>query len=250
MHYNRPIVLSIAGFDPSGGAGLLADIKTIEQHHCLGMGVISALTVQTENQFISVEWLSAKKIMEQLKPLLKVYEVNVFKIGIIESLDTLLKVATFIKKTNPNAKIVWDTVLSATAGKKFFNELNKEKLNKILKLIYLITPNANEVKLLAGIDNEKKAAIELAKHCKVLLKGGHTKRKGIDTLYDGITVSEIKPHIKRLHPKHGTGCILSSAITCSVAKNKDSLFILCTKAKLYVESIMATNRNLLAYHVQ
>jgi hydroxymethylpyrimidine/phosphomethylpyrimidine kinase len=250
MNYNRPIVISIAGFDPSGGAGVLADVKTFEQHNCLGMGVVSALTVQTENQFISVDWLSAEKIIEQLKPLMENYNCSVVKIGIIENLDTLSKVVSFLCAQNNNIKIVWDTVLAASSGFNLMPTINQIELKELLKHLYLITPNTNEAIKLTNNTNELDAAKLISNYCYVLLKGGHSiLQKGIDQLYYEDQIIEFKPSDEIFYAKHGSGCILSSAIAANIALGQD-LETACKKAKAYIEKILNSNPQLLAYHVQ
>ena len=92
MNYNRPIVLSIAGFDSCGGAGVLADIKTFEQHQCLGMAVNTSITNQVEDKFISVDWFSSEEILAHIKPLTDHYKIDYVKIGIIENLETFQEV--------------------------------------------------------------------------------------------------------------------------------------------------------------
>ncbi|MES2485794.1 MAG: bifunctional hydroxymethylpyrimidine kinase/phosphomethylpyrimidine kinase, partial [Bacteroidota bacterium] len=90
MEYNRPALLSIAGFDPSGGAGVLADVKTFEQHRCLGFAAVTALTVQTENAFHKTVWQPLQMIIDQIEPLINTYKIEVIKIGIVESPEVLL----------------------------------------------------------------------------------------------------------------------------------------------------------------
>lgn len=250
MYYNRPIVISIAGFDPSGGAGVLADVKTFEQHNCLGMAVVTALTVQTENQFISVNWLPAEKIIEQLKPLMECYNCAVVKIGIIEKMETLSKVVAFLRSQNSNIKIVWDTVLTASSGFNLISKINQEKLKDVLKQIYLITPNTNEALELTNTKEESEAAKFLSNYCYVLLKGGHSLlHKGTDRLYYEDRVIEFKPSSDLFYAKHGSGCVLSSAIVSHLAIGND-LETSCQNAKLYIEKILNSNPQLLAYHVQ
>src|ERR1700741_3135186 len=100
MSYNRPIVLSIAGFDPCGGAGVLADIKTFEQHQCLGMAVNTSITNQVEDKFISVNWFSSNEIIEYIKTLANTYQIDFVKIGIVENLNTLYTIISFLKEQN------------------------------------------------------------------------------------------------------------------------------------------------------
>lgn len=250
MQYNRPIVISIAGFDPSGGAGVLADVKTFEQHKCLGMGVISALTVQTENKFINVEWLSFEKMTEQLQPLLENYRIEFIKIGIIKNIDLLLKLVLWIKERNSTVKIIWDSVLAASSGFTLIEKLDQETLIKLLENIYLITPNTNEAIALTHLTNEKEAATFLAQYCVVLLKGGHSEQeRGIDYLYSERNVIKIIGSIETVYSKHGSGCVLSSAITSQLALGSN-LEQACQNAKTYIENILKSNTNLLAYHVQ
>src|SRR5665648_372914 len=89
MEANRPIVMSIAGFDPCGGAGILADIKTFEQHNVYGLAINTAQTVQTENDFISIRWETEDHILKALETMLTHYNVKAVKIGIVEKISTL-----------------------------------------------------------------------------------------------------------------------------------------------------------------
>lgn len=277
MNYNRPIVLSIAGFDPCGGAGVLADVKTFEQHRCLGMAINTGITTQVEDVFYKVDWVSAESIIYNLKVISQKYSIDFVKIGIIENLDVLLEVVQFLKSSNPTVTIVWDTVLSASTGFQFINELEQQKLIEALKLVELITPNSNEIKILSRINDEQKGAEYLSQYCSVLLKGGHSEEhKGIDFLYltnsliglnfntdtealeEEVTSLRIQNHYEtsrasvseplKISEKHGSGCILSSAILSNLALGND-LETSCKKAKVYIETILNSNPNLLAYHV-
>jgi len=248
MQYNRPIVLSIAGFDPSGGAGILADIKTFELHQCLGLGVLSANTVQTEKEFLRIEWHSSGQIIEQLIPLLEIYDVNCIKIGIIENPEVLGTVCEFIHSVNDKVKIIWDPVLSASSGFVLMQAVPQEKLWKLYRLLYLITPNADEVKKLAQMPGEQEAAFAIAPFCNVLLKGGHSKEnEGVDLLFHDNKTTAIGQKAENYFDKHGTGCILSSAIAASITKGNE-LSKACALAKKYVETAAQSNQNRLAYH--
>src|SRR5436190_18815289 len=94
----RPYVISIAGSDPSGGAGLFADIKTFESHKVAGLGIVSALTYQTDCTFEKVDWIPVEKILEQAEILLKRFPVKVIKIGLIESLQVLETITDYFQK--------------------------------------------------------------------------------------------------------------------------------------------------------
>jgi hydroxymethylpyrimidine/phosphomethylpyrimidine kinase len=137
----RPYVLTIAGFDPSGGAGVLADCKTFEQHGVYGFGVCTAWTVQTDDSFLQLHWLTAEQIIEQLQPLLKKFVVSACKIGIIHSPETLIEVIRLLKEHNPAIHIVWDPVLKASAGYDFHAVKSFHSLEAILASVSLVTPN-------------------------------------------------------------------------------------------------------------
>lgn len=248
--YDRPLVLSIGGFDPSGGAGVLADIKTIENHKCIGLAVQTSLTVQTEDRFLDVTWMSIEQILAQLEPLLCHYDISCIKIGLVESFEVLDQLLNYLKKNAPEAEIIWDPVLSASAGKDFHNKLGSEALTNILQKVDLVTPNSDEVKKLGKSENESVAADFLSQFTFVLLKGGHRKsEKGTDVLIDSNGgVYSFPPADFPVYEKHGTGCIFSSAVASNFALGQ-SVDHACENAKRYVEKVMASNKKLLAYHV-
>lgn len=250
MEYTRSIVISIAGFDPTGGAGVLADIKTIEQNNCLGFGVLTSTTIQTEFEVIGVNWLSQEEILNQLNPLLEHYAVRAVKIGIVNQLSTLKAICLRVREVNPEIFIVWDPILVATSGKPFLENVTKEELEDVLSLIDLITPNTLEAIELGGMVNEIESAREILKMTNVLLKGGHsTIDRGTDILFYEDKEVRIESELKEYHDKHGTGCILASAITANIAKGT-SLVQSCRNAKQYLETTANSNAQRLAYHVQ
>jgi hydroxymethylpyrimidine/phosphomethylpyrimidine kinase len=237
MSKGRVTVLSIAGYDPSGGAGVLADVKTFEQHRVQSMAVITANTVQTEDQFLSVNWIDEALVMQQLDALLQRYSVDCVKIGLIPSLDFLLKV---LAKTG-KAKVIWDPVLSASAGVDLSYDL--AKVEQVMEKIYLCTPNWMEFSAL--FPNQQ--IEDLSAH-RVYLKGGHREeKKGWDIFNNKGKLTQLRPKEKHLTAKHGTGCILSSAIAANLAK-RYPLHKALLKAKGYTERAMKTNTGLLAYH--
>lgn len=247
MEYERPIILAIGGLDPCGGAGLLADVKTIEQHHCLGFGVATSLTCQTEDRFLNIKWLAGEEIICQLQPLLQQYTVAAVKLGLIENIRTLSQILDLLTEHGIQ-NIIWDPVLSATAGFEFDNLGVITDSSQLLSRVYLITPNIQEAKILANSEDAIDAAKRLSVYTNVLLKGGHLEREqGVDTLFIHSQAIRLMPNVKQIHAKHGTGCILSSSIASLLAKN-ESLESACVKAKLYIEKILASTPNLLAYH--
>jgi hydroxymethylpyrimidine/phosphomethylpyrimidine kinase len=245
----RKYLLSIAGFDPSGGAGVLADIKTFESNKVYGLGVISANTFQNDEEFKKVDWIPVDKIIEQIDIVKKRFEFEYVKIGLIENLEVLNTIISHLTSHVSRPKIIWDPILKASAGYEFHKEVNKTILEKICKELYLITPNVPEATQLG----KQAEAIENAKHlsqfCNVFLKGGHAEKKvGYDTLFlkEGKQFS-FRPKIKDVFPKHGSGCVLSSAITANLAKGED-LHRACLKAKQYTEKVLNSNKTLLGFH--
>jgi hydroxymethylpyrimidine/phosphomethylpyrimidine kinase len=246
----RQYVLSIAGFDPSAGAGVLADVKTFEALKVYGLGIISSNTFQNEAEFTGVDWISADKIVRQLELLQKKSSIQYVKIGLIESLAFLSNCLEVIHSLFPGVKVIWDPVLKASAGFDFHGPIDKGKLNEILKKIYLLTPNIPEAQKLTGHSNVHEGLHELALICNVYLKGGHAegKEKGRDYLYtvDGKRFS-FAPHRKELFAKHGSGCVLSSAIAAHLARGF-KLHSACLKSKQYTERFLSSNKTPLGYH--
>lgn len=240
--------MSIAGLDPSGGAGLLADIKTFEQHRVNGFGVCTALTVQTPSQFVSVEWLPLTCILAQSKPLLTGNPVSYCKIGIMPDIQSLLALVRQVKQFSPGIRIILDPVLKASSGFSFHNSIHQLAWKELLAEIYLLTPNYDEALLLTGLTDGEAAARQLSSGCAVLLKGGHHKNKpGYDILYINDVVHTYPPLLTKVFPKHGSGCVLSAAITAGLA-NGLSLEEACDNGKAYTEKLLASHSSLTGYH--
>lgn len=241
--------MSIAGFDPSGGAGVLADVKTFELHGVQGLSVITANTLQTEDAFHSVNWVDLEFVLKSVDVLVDRYPVEMIKIGIVPSFDYLLKLVSFIKEKNSTAKIIVDPVIKSSTGFNFQNVVSEKELITVLEKIFLITPNMEEILQLKKGGNEKNLAKELSKYCNVLLKGGHSENeKGVDHLYlENGTYFELKPASQIKNGKHGSGCVLSAAITANLA-NGYELEKACRKAKTYVEQFLESSPSLLGFH--
>ncbi len=249
MGANRPIVLSIAGLDPCGGAGILADIKTFEQHRVYGLGINTAQTVQTENDFISIKWETENDILKAVDTMLSHYNVEVVKIGIIENILVLNNIVSFIHKKNKAIKIVVDTVIKSSSGFNFWNETtNEQLLFETLSKIFLITPNYNEALQLIPSANAKESAEKLSAYCNVLLKGGHNNEElAVDYLYMQNDIEKMEGNTNNTYAKHGSGCVLSAAITANLALGFD-LVSSCKNAKKYIEQFLSSNHTLLGYH--
>lgn len=248
MQSARKYVLTIAGFDPSSGAGLTADIKTLEQHKVYGLSICTAITLQTEDNFIGIRWEKINDVITSLNTLLNKYNIEVIKIGIVPSFEFLKVIVTYINNFNSKIKIIIDPILKSSTDFSFYETKNKLDFYELLKKCYLITPNTKEIIAITQQENPAIAAKEMSEFCNVYLKGGHNKQNvGVDYLYSNNQVQEIKPSSKKIFQKHGSGCILSSAIAANIALG-NSLEQSCKKAKEYIETILSSNETLLAYH--
>lgn len=249
MSTNRPFVISIAGFDPSAGAGVLADIKTFEQHKVYGFAISTANTIQTENEFINIQWTPLDFVLQSIETLFETYEIKAVKIGIIPSLDYLKSIVFLIKKLSPKTKIVWDTVLKSTTEFDFLTIENQNDLVSILNEIDLITPNYDEILKLDSEENSIEIITEkLSKNCAILLKGGHHPTEiGIDYLHVQNQCFRLTPKSTKIHSKHGSGCVLSAAITANLALEQN-LLSACKNAKSYTENFLLSNPTQLGNH--
>lgn len=243
MKSERPIVLSIAGFDPSGGAGILADIKTFEQNLVCGFGVLTANTFQTDADVKGLNWIPVSEIKDQIKLLMDRWEIEWFKIGIIESAEVLQQVIQFIIQQNPQAKFVWDPVLRSSSGFPFFR--SDRDIATLLENITVLTPNLPEFEFLIG--NEEKA-LSLSLNTMIYLKGGHKVEAelGKDILYWNGSKYIFEPQVLGTS-KHGSGCILASAICSNLALNIP-VPLAFEKAKQYIEKVLSSNSSLLGWH--
>jgi hydroxymethylpyrimidine/phosphomethylpyrimidine kinase len=219
-----PIVLTIAGFDPSGGAGIAADLKTFAAHHCYGVAAVTALTAQSTQGVRSTHITPAATLRAQLDALAEDVTFSAVKIGMLGNRANAAAVAEFLDRIAcPN--VVLDPVARAqsggaelidAAGLKFLSE-------ELLKRAAIITPNIPEAELLTGIEIKDLAAMEAAARklveCgarAVLVKGGHLE-KATDILFDGVDVLTLDGERIKSANTHGSGCTLASAIAAQLA---------------------------------
>jgi hydroxymethylpyrimidine/phosphomethylpyrimidine kinase len=244
----RPYALTIAGFDPSAGAGVLADVKTLEASGVYGLAACTSLTVQNDVTFERVSWVPLAEIQDQVRLLLARFQVDVIKIGLIESLPVLRKLIDWLKAQNPAVRLVWDPVLRATAGYEFHARPDAELLQAICRELALITPNQPEALRLLPAASPDAAAAALATWCPVLLKGGHADGpEATDLLLVGSARHVL--HGPRLPhgEKHGSGCVLSAAVLARLALG-DDLPAACRAGKAYTTTFLGSNDSLLGYH--
>jgi hydroxymethylpyrimidine/phosphomethylpyrimidine kinase len=242
----RPYTLSIAGFDPCSGAGVTADIKTFEQLKVYGLGICSALTLQTEDEFISVEWRKVEEVKKETELLLKKYPVKAVKFGIVPSFGFMEELVDAIKALDPGMKIVVDPVWKTSAG----SVLNEHPTlqEDFLRKIDLFTPNMPELEWMSRGKDMHGFIDEITLHTSLLVKGGHkTDNAGVDTLYTKDAATDITSFETTVFPKHGSGCVLSAAITAHLALGF-GLHESCVKAKEYIEKFLGSNKSLLGFH--
>ena len=227
------IVMSIAGVDPSGGAGVFADLKTFQAIGVYGTGIVTALTAQNPYKFFSTQPVSEEYICEQIDSVMDTYDVEFVKTGMLYSPEIIRMVAEKINEYD--LKAVVDPVMVATSGGNLTREDIADAFNRyLLPKSILTTPNVSEAEKLSGIDiNNEEDAIKATEliDCNCFITGGHLNGVNVINIDDEITVK--KQQLIETENLHGSGCNLSSAITAYLAKN-NSLKDSCFKAMDYV----------------
>ena len=220
-------VLTIAGSDSSGGAGIQADIKTISACGGYAASVITASTAQNTQGISDIYPLPVAHVIKQLEAVLEDITFGAIKIGMLHSTTVIQAVQKTLQRYH-TTNIVLDPVMIATSGDKLMNDEAIETLKAFLPHVMLMTPNIPEAECLLGeniiLDNMKASAKQLAKiyQTSVLLKGGHLelKDKMTDVLYNYITQETTLIHNPSVQTPntHGTGCTLSSSIATFLSK--------------------------------
>lgn len=221
-------LLSIAGSDSGGGAGIQADLKTFSARDCYGMSVITALTAQNTIGVQAIFPVPAEFVAAQLKSVLDDIGVDAIKIGMLHNADIISVVTDNIRKLD--CPIVVDPVMFAKSGHALLSRNAIEIFKKtLLPLATVITPNLPEAEYLSGIKIDsiksiKRAAIKISEYGakSVLIKGGHTDSvKCVDFLYHNNCFQKFSAQRILSNNTHGTGCTLSAAIAAELAKGND-----------------------------
>jgi hydroxymethylpyrimidine/phosphomethylpyrimidine kinase len=234
-----PILLTIAGFDPSCGAGVGADLKTFAAYGCYGIAAITSLTVQNTQGVEIVHNTPASELREQLEILVKDCEIAAVKIGMLGNRGNAAVVAEFLD-AHKFAHIVHDPVMKSSSGSELLDAGGiKFVAAELLKRATVITPNLPEAEILTGLTIKDVADMEAAARKiaemgahAVIVKGGHMD-KAIDVLFDGTDMHPLGGDKVKLENTHGTGCTFASAITAQLAAGR-SLLEATTLAKAYV----------------
>ena len=245
---NMKNVLSIAGSDCSAGAGIQADLKTFVANGVYGMTVITSLTAQNPQKVKMLEDVSIEMLEKQIEAIFDVIEVSAVKIGMLNSKENGEVIYEKLLKYKVK-NIVLDPVMIATSGNSLIKDETKDFLvNKLFKIVDIITPNLDETKEIVKIilNNENIENIDSIEKMKnygkviadftkkwVLIKGGHLSNSAVDILMnkDGIYILEGEKISS--NNTHGTGCSLSSAIASNLAKGC-SMLEAVKKAKNFV----------------
>ncbi len=245
----KPHILTIAGFDPSSGAGITSDIKTFEAHNLNGLSVCTAITIQNDIDFKDCIWIDEAIILSQIETLFERFSISMVKIGIVQSWKVLEKIIDVLHKLNPTIAIVLDPILKASSGFDFHTRSDLETLSNILEKCNIITPNYDEIKNLFPDKSIEQTIAFISKKTNIYLKGGHrTDKKGWDEIYHSDIVQiNMPPGVDKIHNKHGSGCVLSSSLASNLSKGiilEDA----CKNAKRYTEQFLNSNATLLGNH--
>jgi hydroxymethylpyrimidine/phosphomethylpyrimidine kinase len=218
-------VLTIAGSDSCGGAGIQADIKTFCALGTYGMSVITAVTAQNTLGVKSVREMDNDIIRDQIDCLFEDIDIHGVKIGMVSSIEIINTIAACLKNHSAD-NIILDTVMVSKSGCHLLRpESRQELIKKLFPLALLVTPNLYEAEVITGdkienLEQMQAAAIKIHKlgAGNVIVKGGHLTGDAIDVFYDGENFEYIKGIRINTKNTHGTGCTFSSAITAYVAK--------------------------------
>jgi hydroxymethylpyrimidine/phosphomethylpyrimidine kinase len=234
-----PILLTIAGFDPSCGAGIAADLKTFAAHGCYGVAAITSLTVQNTQGVEDVQNTPSATLRSQLESLANDADITAVKIGMLGNRGNAGVVAEFLD-AHKFAHIVHDPVMKSSSGTELLDAAGiKFIAGELLKRSTVITPNVPEAEVLTGLaikdftgmEAAARKLVEMGAHA-VIVKGGHMER-AVDILFDGTDVVHLAGDRPKEETLHGTGCTFASAIAAQLASGR-SLMEAAMLAKAYV----------------
>ncbi len=235
-------ILIIAGLDPSGGAGIHADILTVRSLGFHPSTVITTITYQNTCRIYDLHELDSDVVANQLKSVLEDLNIAGIKIGLICSYKNAEEISGFIKDLS--VPKVLDPILKSSSG---FDFLNTEVYEVLAEVCDVMTPNVYEAEKLSNlriksVEDAKICAKKLAEmfNCSVVITGGSLN--GIDVIYDGQTLYELKSELLDIDV-HGTGCVYSSALTCFLAMGF-SLFDSCKMARDFVLKAVGNSKRI------
>ena len=223
-----PVALTIAGSDPSGGAGIQADLRTFAAFGVHGASVVTALTAQDTRRVRAIAEVTPAFVAQQLDAVLDDFEVRAAKTGMLHRAPVIDVVVARLH-TRPLPHLVVDPVMVATSGDPLLEPEGIAALReRLLPLATLVTPNLHEAEVLTGRAVTTVAEMREAARALValgaraaLVKGGHLAGDAVDVLYDGRAFRELGAPRREGRRLHGTGCVLSAAITAGLARGSD-----------------------------
>lgn len=218
-------ILTIAGSDSSGGAGIQADLKTFSALGAYGESVICAVTAQNTMGVTDVFDVSAENVRAQLDAVFSDLEPDAVKIGMVSSTDIIKEVAAALKKYKPRFTVL-DPVMVSTSGHALCKEdAVRAIITELVPIADIVTPNIPEAEVISGMDIKDAADIEKAAKIiaekgagAVLIKGGHLSGAAEDTLYTNGKIYKFTEQRVQTRNTHGTGCTLSSALAVYAAQ--------------------------------
>jgi hydroxymethylpyrimidine kinase/phosphomethylpyrimidine kinase len=225
--HSFPIVLTIAGFDPTCGAGVGADLKTFSAHNCYGVAAITALTVQSTQAVQAVHATPSPTLRAQLDVLAEDMHIAAIKIGMLGTRANAVAVAEFLDK-GQFEHVVLDPIIHASAGGPDLLDAAGLKYlgEELIKRASLITPNVPEAALLTGMEISDPAGMETAARKlaergarAVVITGGHLE-KPVDVLFDGTEMQVLAADRVKTENTHGSGCTFASAIAAQLASGR------------------------------
>lgn len=220
-------VLTIAGSDTCGGAGIQADIKTFSAQGTYGMSVITAVTVQNTQGVFGCQDISPEIIRGQIDAIFSDIQVSAVKVGMVSQIETIHAIADKLEEHHA-INIVVDPVMISKSGFDLMQPDAKDTLiRRLIPLAFVVTPNLPEAEVITGMKIDDLSSMEQAARKiyemgakNVLIKGGHLENDATDLLFDGKKVIPLHSHRIETKNTHGTGCTLSSAIAANLAKGK------------------------------
>lgn len=247
---STPTTLTIAGTDPTGGAGIQADLKTFQELKSYGMSVITSVIAQNTTGVQDIYHMPTSMIEAQLDSIIDDIPLRAFKTGMIANTNMMKTIKR--KITSLNAPYVMDPVMVTTSGSTLIDDNARVFLrDELLPLTTIVTPNIPETEHLLDrkVNNEEdmmQAAKDIVKHFGVkaaLIKGGHTKGDATDFLYDGKDVYSFSADRVDTTNIHGAGCTLSAAITVYLSQGF-TLYEAVEQAKKYITLAIQYSFNL------
>lgn len=223
-------ILTIAGSDSSGGAGIQGDLQTIVAHGANPLTVVTAITAQNSKSVESIQVVDKRLLSQQLKAVAEDFRLHGIKTGLLPTVASIEEVAAFRRSHNIDIPLVSDPVLSAGTGDELVSEnILDIYMSELMPLATLITPNVLEAEKLSGrridsLSDVATAGVELIRRgaSAVLIKGGHlSENNATDVLVTETQEILIEGESLETENVHGTGCALASAIACRLAKHED-----------------------------